>query len=77
MALAELEGPQAGLYALEWVRTDKRVNGYQPYWAVRASLLARAGKNEQARQAYEIAIGLESDPAVRRYLQHLCGELPE
>ena len=77
MALAELVGPQAGLYALEWVRTDKRVNGYQPYWAVRASLLARAGKNEQARQAYEIAIGLESDPAVRRYLQQLCGELPE
>jgi RNA polymerase sigma-70 factor (ECF subfamily) len=77
MALAELEGPQAGFYALEWVRTDKRVNGYQPYWAVRASLLARAGKNEQARQAYEIAIGLESDPAVRRYLQQLCGELPE
>ena len=77
MALAELEGPQAGLYALEWVKTDKRVSGYQPYWAVRASLMARAGKNEEARRAYEIAIGLESDPAVRRYLQKLSGDLPE
>jgi RNA polymerase sigma-70 factor, ECF subfamily len=77
MALAELEGPQAGLYALEWVKTDKRVNEYQPYWAVRANLLARTGKCDQARHAYEIAIGLERGPAVRTYLQQLCGELPE
>lgn len=77
MALAELEGPQAGLYALEWVKTDKRVNEYQPYWAVRANLLARTGKCDEARHAYEIAIGLESDPAVRTYLQQLCDELPE
>jgi RNA polymerase sigma-70 factor, ECF subfamily len=72
-----LEGPQAGLYALEWVKTDKRVNEYQPYWAVRANLLARTGKCDEARHAYEIAIGLESDPAVRTYLQQLCDELPE
>ena len=77
MALAELEGPQAGLYALDWVKADKRVDGYQPYWAVRANLLARAGKFDQARHAYEIAIGLESNPTVRRYLQQICGELPE
>ena len=77
MAVAELEGPQAGLYALEWVKADKRINEYQPYWAVRADLLARVGRNASARQAYEIAIGLESDPAVRNYLQRLCGELPE
>ena len=31
----------------------------------------------EARQAYEIAIGLESDPAVRGYLQQICGDLPE
>jgi len=77
MALAELEGPQAGLYALDWLKADKRMSEYQPYWAVRANLLARAGKNDQARHAYEIAIGLESDPAVRGYLQQLSGELPE
>jgi RNA polymerase sigma-70 factor, ECF subfamily len=77
MALAELEGPQAGLYALEWVKTDKSISRYQPYWAVRASLSARAGKTDQARHAYEIAIGLESDPAVRSYLQQLCDRLPE
>ena len=77
MALAEVEGPQAGLYALEWVKADKRVNEYQPYWAVRANLLARVGRNTEARQAYGIAIGLENDPAVRAYLQRICGDLPE
>lgn len=76
MALAELEGPCAGLYALEWVKADKRVEAYQPYWAVRANLLARAGKNEQAREAYGIAIGLECDASVRSYLQQACDALP-
>jgi RNA polymerase sigma-70 factor, ECF subfamily len=75
MVLAEVDGPQAGLYALDWVRTDKRVNEYQPYWAVRANLLARAGKSDEARHAYGIAIGLEREPAVRSYLQQLCQEL--
>jgi RNA polymerase sigma-70 factor (ECF subfamily) len=77
MAVAEVEGAEAGLRALDRVSADKRVSGYQPYWAVRANLLARAGRNSQARHAYEIAIGLESDPAVRLYLQQLCGDLAE
>lgn len=38
-------------------------------WAARAELLARTGANDEARQAYEIAIGLERDPAVREFLQ--------
>jgi RNA polymerase sigma-70 factor, ECF subfamily len=76
MAFAELEGPHAGLYALDWVKADKRVEAYQPYWAVRANLLARAGKNDEAREAYRIAIGLESDSAVRSYLQQACEALP-
>lgn len=77
MALAELEGPCAGLYALEWVRADKRVETYQPYWAVRANLLARAGKKDEARDAYRVAIGLESDSAARGYLQQACDALPQ
>ncbi|NJM93203.1 MAG: RNA polymerase subunit sigma-70, partial [Rhodospirillaceae bacterium] len=42
---------------------------YQPYWAARADLLARIGVRLEADRAYELAIGLESDPAVRRFLQ--------
>jgi RNA polymerase sigma-70 factor (ECF subfamily) len=48
---------------------DPRLAEYQPYWAARAELLARTGAHGEARQAYEIAIGLERDAAVRRFLQ--------
>jgi RNA polymerase sigma-70 factor (ECF subfamily) len=48
---------------------DARLAEYQPWWATRAELLAKAGAIEEARHAYEIAIGLEADPAVRRFLQ--------
>jgi len=48
---------------------DSRLTEYQPYWAVRAELLAKIGANDEARYSYEIAIGLERDAAVRRFLQ--------
>jgi RNA polymerase sigma-70 factor (ECF subfamily) len=75
IAVAELNGPAAGLEALNEVSTDPRIGSYQPYWAARASLLARTGAVDEARKAYEIAIGLERDPAVREYLLERCEEL--
>lgn len=57
------------LEAMPDVAADPRLAEYQPYWAARAELLAKAGIHNEARQAYEIAIGLERDPAVRRFLQ--------
>jgi predicted RNA polymerase sigma factor len=69
LALAELEGPTTGLEALDEVSGDPRIGSYQPYWAARAELLARTGASREAWQAYEIAIGLERDPAVKRYLE--------
>ena len=69
LAIAELNGPAAGMHVLEEVSTDPRMNAYQPYWAARANLLARTGARDEARKAYEIAIGLERDPAIREYLQ--------
>ena len=69
VALAETRGPAAGLAALDALADDARLAEYQPYWAARAGLLAAAGDVESADRAYEQAIGLESDPAVRRFLQ--------
>ena len=43
--------------------------GYQPYWAARGHLLARAGRMSEATEAFTVAIGLTSDDAVRAYLQ--------
>ncbi len=69
VALAETEGAVAGLAQLDVLADDARLADYQPYWAARAGLLARIGDAAAAASAYERAIGLESDPAVRRFLQ--------
>ena len=69
VAVAETRGPAAGLSALDALGADERLQTYQPYWAARADLLARCGAIEAAARAYERAIGLESDPAVRDFLQ--------
>jgi predicted RNA polymerase sigma factor len=69
LALAEVRGASAALHAMEGVAVDARIAQYQPYWAARAELLARTGAHGEAREAYEMAIGLERDPSVRRLLQ--------
>ena len=69
VAAAETHGPLAGLAQLDALADDARLADYQPYWAARAGLLARTGDTVAAASAYERAIGLESDPAVRRFLQ--------
>jgi RNA polymerase sigma-70 factor (ECF subfamily) len=38
-------------------------------------LLARSGERDAAEEAYERAIGLEADPAVRDFLQRRRSEL--
>jgi tetratricopeptide (TPR) repeat protein len=67
LAIAELEGATVALKALEEAAADVRLAQHQPYWAARAELLAKVGAYGEARHAYEIAIGLERDPAVRRF----------
>jgi RNA polymerase sigma-70 factor (ECF subfamily) len=74
VAMAQTRGPAAGLAALDALAGDARLAQYQPYWAARAGLLARAGDKAAADAAYERAIGLEADPAVRRFLQKRRGE---
>jgi RNA polymerase sigma-70 factor (ECF subfamily) len=69
IAIAELRGPAAGLAALDALGADARLADYQPLWAARADLLARTGDRAAADAAYERAIGLESDAAVRRFLE--------
>jgi predicted RNA polymerase sigma factor len=77
LAVAELQGPEAGLAALDAAGADRRVDSYQPYWAARANLLSRTGSYDAARHAYQLAIGLESDPAVREYLRRCSDDLPK
>ena len=66
-AVAEANGPEAGLAVLESIHAEA-VAHYQPYWAVQAHLLRRLGKTREASAAYDRAIGLAEDPAVREFL---------
>jgi RNA polymerase sigma-70 factor (ECF subfamily) len=66
LAIAEIHGASAALQAMP---DSARLAEYQPYWAARAQLLVKAGAHDEAYEAYGIAIGLERDPAVRRFLQ--------
>lgn len=68
VAISETDGPAAGLAELDTVSGDRRIEDYQPYWAARAGLLAELHQIDEARLAYERAIGLERDDAVRRFL---------
>ncbi len=76
LALAEVRGAPAGLAALDEVAADARLEEYQPYWAARAELLAKVGAHADAQRAYDLAIGLERDPAVRKFLQDRQATLP-
>ena len=75
VALAQVHGAAAGLAALDGLASDTRLKQYQPYWAARADLLARHGDTTGAWQAYQQAIGLEREPAVRRHLQACAARL--
>jgi len=66
-AVGEANGPEAGLAVLDGIDLDA-VSGYQPYWAVRAHLLQRLGKTSEAANAFDRAISLAEDPAVRQFL---------
>jgi RNA polymerase sigma-70 factor (ECF subfamily) len=66
-AVAEANGPDAGLDVLDSINLDAVLH-YQPYWAVRAHLLQRLGKDSEAADAYDRAIGLAVDPAVKQFL---------
>ena len=71
VALAEVEGTEVGLAVLDALSDETKLSDYQPFWAARAELLSRIGRTADADLAYERAIGLESDPAVRQFLQNI------
>lgn len=69
VALSQTGLHEKALALLDALVLDGRLAEYQPYWAARADLLSRLGRSDAAKAAYQRAIGLEADPAVRRFLQ--------
>ncbi|MFC4613616.1 RNA polymerase sigma factor [Cellulomonas algicola] len=62
--VGRLDGPVAGLAALP----SEPVPAFQPWWAARADLLARAGRADEAGRAFARAAELADDDTVRAYL---------
>lgn len=68
---AEVEGPAAGLAALDAMlgQGGEQARRFQPARATRAHLLDQLGRSEEAVAAYDSAIDLTHDSAERQYLQ--------
>ncbi len=62
-----LDDPQRGLALLAGIVSDG-AGTHQPWWAAQAHLLARAGRHEQAVEAYGRALALTTEPALRAWL---------
>ena len=65
VAVAEVDGPAAGLAAVDALDLD----GYHLFHATRADLLVRLGRPDEAAPAYDAALALATNAAERRYLE--------
>ncbi|MCC5574597.1 RNA polymerase sigma factor [Microtetraspora sp. AC03309] len=66
VALAELDGPEVALAAID--RLEDTLTGYHAYHATRADLLRRLGRSQKSRAAYDKAIELAGNTAEIAYL---------
>jgi RNA polymerase sigma-70 factor (ECF subfamily) len=71
IAVAELDGPDAGLAALDGLDLDH----YRYYHSTRADLLRRGGSEDEARDAYRRALDLAQTEPERRFLQDRLAQL--
>ncbi len=75
IALAELDGPEVALAAVD--RLADVLAGYHAYHAARADLLRRVGRGRDARAAYDQAIELAGNTAETAYLTRRRDQLVE
>jgi predicted RNA polymerase sigma factor len=68
VATAMVEGPEAGLRAIDAIAADERLKGHYRMHAVRAHLLERAGQRELALAQYRLAADATASAPERNYL---------
>src|SRR5215217_1093695 len=73
IAVAELDGPQVALAAVD--RLEHTLAGYHAYHATRAELLRRLGRGQESRAAYDNAIELAGNTAETAYLTRRRAQL--
>jgi RNA polymerase sigma-70 factor, ECF subfamily len=74
VALAEVQGAATALAEVESLNAP---DDFLPYYAVRADLLRRAGRRDEARSAYDAALALIATSAERLWLERQRATLPE
>jgi RNA polymerase sigma-70 factor, ECF subfamily len=75
VALAMVDGPEAGLAAVAEAERGGRLTGYRYAAATRADLLRRLGRTAQARAAYQEALALADNAAERDFLGNRLAQL--
>jgi RNA polymerase sigma-70 factor (ECF subfamily) len=71
VAVAEVDGPQAGLDLVDTLDLD----GYHLFHSIRADLLRRLGRTADAASAYEAAIAHTENASERTFLERRRQEL--
>jgi RNA polymerase sigma-70 factor, ECF subfamily len=74
IALAHVEGPEAGIAELEKLTTDPALKRYYLLPAALGFLWRQAGCNEEAAEHYRRALELPCNAAERRFLQQRLQE---
>lgn len=77
VALARVEGPEAGLAALEVLGEAREVRGYHLLPAIRGDLLRRAGRTREAEAAYREALERPCSEPERRFLERRVAAVSE
>jgi len=68
VAVSMVRGPEAGLAEIGSLARDGRLDGYHYLPAVRADLLRRLGRRDEAATAYQAAIDLVDNEAEQQFL---------
>jgi RNA polymerase sigma-70 factor (ECF subfamily) len=68
VALAMLEGPEAGLAEIARLEAAGKLAGYRYLPAAKADLLRQAGRAAEASECYQAALELTQNEAERRFL---------
>jgi RNA polymerase sigma-70 factor, ECF subfamily len=74
-AVAMAEGPERGLELMADEELAAQLDDYQPLWSARGDLLRRAGRADEAREAYVRALKLTTNPVERRFLERRLADL--
>ena len=75
VAIAMVEGPQAGLALMDELATSGDLDSYHLFHAARADMLRRLGSVEEAAKSYTLALERVTNDSERRFLERRLREV--